>query len=489
MYWWEVLDKRLLHSHLRSGERILAGVSGGPDSTAMLVSLAEGAGEMGVKLFACYVDHGLRGQAALKEAAFVAEICSRLQVGFLSRRTLPLDRAPNLGSFEGKLRYLRYEAYASAAKEVGAAWVAVGHTADDLVETLLMHLVRGMALRGVVFHPVDTIAEPRIIRPLWQTTRARVHEFLQNRGITPLVDETNEDMRMLRNRVRHVLLPLLEDWNPGVREALLRTVRSWSEAAELVTEAAEMLLCEALNQGSLTASSLAVEPLVSYPRNVVRNEALAMWLEKRTGKRVLATHHDFTRLERLLDTTSGHVAVFPGGIVVARVGRELFACQLPNGEAASELMQRAKLVEALARAFVREKNDLVAAKLEEPHILRPTGMGPHRGVPCFRGNILDICGDEVTVELIVKSTAIPLSEPFYLRNRQAGDRVAGKRLKEIMGEHGIPFFLRDYLVLVTNASEQVLGVVAVPSLTTDILHRCQLAGAIELNHSRAKAKE
>ena len=185
--------------------RLLVAVSGGPDSTALLVKLHEA----GRDVVAAHYDHALRdGSEAV--ARQVAHLCDGLGVRLIAeRRHEPMPR----GSLQAGARTLRYGFLDQARVESGADWVALAHTADDLVEGVVLHLLRGCGLAGFRGMPAR---RGRYVRPMLDVWRNEVRAFLDDRGIVPHEDPANQDGRFARVRVRLEILPALERDRPGI---------------------------------------------------------------------------------------------------------------------------------------------------------------------------------------------------------------------------------------------------------------------------------
>lgn len=240
----------LRHDLLAPGRAVLLGVSGGPDSLALLDALAALAAAHGFALAAAHLNHGLRPEAA-DEAAFVqAEAAARGVPTFTETADTTAYAAEHKLSVEAAARAVRYAFLARAARQAGAPLVAVAHTADDQAETVLMHLLRGSglaglrgmlarsglealpraALGGIVpgegaereGRPADALPLT-LIRPLLATTRAEVLAYCAEHGLQPRHDPSNTDVRYTRNRLRHGVLPALERENPNLRATLART--------------------------------------------------------------------------------------------------------------------------------------------------------------------------------------------------------------------------------------------------------------------------
>ncbi len=217
---------------------VIVAVSAGPDSMALLHILASLQRTMQCVLVAAYVDHGLRPDEIPGEIGRVSRAAQVLGVPceILSVNTKACADSEKR-SIEDAARRLRYQALRDCAHRYGAKTIAVAHTADDQVEEILLRLLRGSGRKGLAgmrLHNDD------LIRPLLHTTKEQVLEYLTDRGISYCHDSSNDELYYLRNRVRHVLLPLLEkDFDPGIRSALLKTAENFSEDENYLTGCVE----------------------------------------------------------------------------------------------------------------------------------------------------------------------------------------------------------------------------------------------------------
>ena len=212
---------------LDRGDHVLVGVSGGPDSVALLHALVSLRTEYALRLTVCHVHHGLRPEAD-RDAAFVEALAAGLGCpASVVRIDVPRGggRSP-----EEAARLARHAALARVARATGANRIALGHTADDQVETVLMRILQGAGPRGLAGIPVR---RGRIIRPLLDVSRAAVEAHLIAHGLGAVDDATNRDTRFLRNRLRHEILPLIvAQAGPHVPAALRRMARASREAVE-----------------------------------------------------------------------------------------------------------------------------------------------------------------------------------------------------------------------------------------------------------------
>ncbi len=223
------------HGLVAGTERLVVAVSGGPDSVCLLHVLCGLAQELGLTLHAAHLNHRLRGAEADADAAYVAELAGNLGVPVtIEARDVRAYRVEKRLSLEEAAREVRYGFLAGVVARVGAGRVAVGHTADDQVETVLMHLVRGSGTRGLRgLQPVTVLPSVgnslTLIRPLLEVSRQETVEYCSYHRLNPRTDTSNRSLSPLRNRLRRQLLPLLRRYNPGVEEALRRTARIAAE--------------------------------------------------------------------------------------------------------------------------------------------------------------------------------------------------------------------------------------------------------------------
>ncbi len=224
---------------LQAGEKILIGVSGGPDSMALLHVLAPLAQELDITLAAVYVNHGLRPDETQKEKNLVEAAANSLGVDFF---TASVDvkglAAKQKFSIEHAARLLRYDFFEKTAEKWGAAKIAVAHTADDQAEEILLRLIRGTARKGL--SGMKTLRDDRIIRPFLGFPKSRLLEYLEKNSIQFLLDSSNTENVYLRNRIRNDLLPYLANrYNPDIRQTLLRTANILQDEEELLEKMAE----------------------------------------------------------------------------------------------------------------------------------------------------------------------------------------------------------------------------------------------------------
>ncbi|MCR4408256.1 MAG: tRNA lysidine(34) synthetase TilS [Anaerolineae bacterium] len=232
------------HYHLLDdGETVVVGVSGGPDSLCLLHILRQLSTEFDLRLHVAHLHHRIRGEDADADAAFVAALAQEWGLPCtVETRDVPAMAREKKLAVEEMARLTRYAFLARLAHHIGAGKIAVGHNADDQTETVLMHWLRGSGLAGLRgMLPLTPLRQLRLhladpdleleswhlylIRPLLEVTRADIEAYCAAHGLQPRFDRSNLDTTYYRNRLRHELLPLLETYNPAIRQVLRRSAR------------------------------------------------------------------------------------------------------------------------------------------------------------------------------------------------------------------------------------------------------------------------
>lgn len=235
---------------------VLAGISGGPDSICLLDLLHR----CKVNTIAAHLDHSLRPESA-SEAEFVARVCREYGIQFIGKKAdvAEFSRKKSL-AVEEAARELRYEYLFKAAQEHRAQAVLVAHHADDQVETVLMHLMRGSGLSGLAGMRMLLLPNPwsdkiPLVRPLLYTWREKIIDYCRERCLEPVQDQSNLDTRYYRNRIRHELIPLLQTYNPMIKDRLQKT----SELISLEDDLVQLLMEHAFDEVVLQKKEKFIE--------------------------------------------------------------------------------------------------------------------------------------------------------------------------------------------------------------------------------------
>jgi tRNA(Ile)-lysidine synthase len=292
---------------------VIVAVSGGADSTALLLVLADLAEELGIVVHVAHFDHRTRPKESAADADFVAKLANRVGA------PIRVGRADKPTKTEDAARAARYEFLRRAAAEVGAKTIATGHTRDDQAETVLLHLTRGSGLAGLAaIRPL----RGGIARPLLGIGRKETLAICRAARIAPRTDPTNRSLAFARNRVRLKVVPELAKINPRASEAIARFADA---AAELQREddlTVSQALARARDGDAIRVGAL--EPSV-------RGSALAMAWRDATG-RVLGARHRGALEELTLSEDGSRSLDLPGGAAIREYGLLRIVCDRPTGK-------------------------------------------------------------------------------------------------------------------------------------------------------------
>jgi tRNA(Ile)-lysidine synthase len=309
---------------LPPGRPVVVGVSGGPDSIALLHFLAARRGQAGFPaaegLVAGHVNHGLRGAEADADEAFVRAQCAAWDIPCSVASVDPeARRRARRESPEEAARVLRYGALRRMAERAGADRIAVAHTADDQAETILFRLIRGSGLRGLSgMRPAGRLRGVTVVRPLLSTTRAQVLDYLARHGVPHRSDASNETVGPSRNFLRHeILTRLAARLNPSIRETLLREGRLFAEVDAYLEARARRAWPRILAERGEGKIALDAGRLRHYPK-VLQKYLLRCALRELCGAIVDLSSAHVESLLSLLGSPTGTSLDIPNGVRARR---------------------------------------------------------------------------------------------------------------------------------------------------------------------------
>lgn len=395
----KLLSQLRKYQMVSSGERVVCAVSGGADSVALLWAMYLLKDKLNIRLEAAHFNHGLRGEESDRDEAFVRDFCRGYGIPcHVGRGEVKAGKK----GLEAAARDARYGfLYSLDAK------IATAHTANDNAETVLMHLVRGTGLKGLgAIAPVNG----RLIRPMLTVTRDEVMDFLAQYHLSHVEDSSNGADAFLRNRLRHHVMPLLQQENP-------RLVQNLSAMAMELRQ--DEL---ALQQQICVQQALDVEQLRQMPRSL-RSRTLCAFLELHGVKEPERTHVELAEQLVFSDNPSAY-ACFPGKVQLRRCYGHLVCADQSQPIPEQHIPQSGTA-------------ELTSLGLR---IICDRGEAPERDKNCF---------------------AVKPAGGMILRSRQSGDeiRLAGgtKSLKKLFIDNKIPAQERDRIPVLADD----MGVLAV----------------------------
>jgi tRNA(Ile)-lysidine synthase len=439
--------RRTLHQNslIPPGSRVVVGLSGGADSVALTVLLAElsSDGAFGIASLA-HLNHCLRARAADEDEAFCRALAAdlrlpiqvdRVDVGALARA--------NRQSIEEAGREVRYRFFDRVADLTRADRIAVGHTLEDQAETFLLNLLRGAGSRGLSGMPMKA---GRVVRPLLDVGHADLRRFLAERGQRHREDETNQDTRLLRNRIRHLVIPFLEQqFSPGVAAVLARNAAIAREnAAWLDAEAAQAWTRAARSDGHSVVLDCPV--LSGEPPALARRVALRA-LETASAGRFVGFDH----VEALLSMVRGEArraADFPGVRVEGDGSRVTLRPRSGPGRGVREVRSGFSCpLPVPGAAFIGEIGMTITAE-----------WGPGPADSSVETLVANSSGRIAVVD--PASAGVPLR----VRSRRAGDRFrplglgGTKKLQDFLVDRKVVARERDRIPLVVDEHDRIIWV-------------------------------
>lgn len=416
---------------IKENDKIVMGVSGGPDSLCMLDILYNLKDLFNLKLYVVHVNHLIRGEEARRDAQFVENICCKLKLPFFLFEKDVKKIAKEMGYSEEEAgRYVRYQAFEEVLKEVKGNKIAVAHNKNDVVETVFLNLIRGAGMTGLIgIKPVNG----NIIRPLIEIERKEIEIYLKEKGLKPAIDFTNYEDLYKRNKVRLKLIPFInETFEVDIIKNIYRMAKIILEENDYLEKECEKIFNEVcyFNQEEIFAD---IEKLrVQHP--AIQRRLVRLMYQKLKGDIYGLEYIHVEDVLSLLDKPTSSKIDLPFEIEALKSYNNL-------------IMRKVK--EKEVKTFW--------AKLNIPGITKICGIGQ------FKTAVLAI--DEVKKLNIGKYTKFfdydKIQGDVIVRNRQAGDIFSplnlggSKKLKEFFIDEKIPREIRDSIPLLAIDNEIV----------------------------------
>jgi len=324
------------HSLIVNGDNILVGVSGGPDSLCLLHLLVNLRSKIELDLTVGHLNHQLREGDAQDDEDFVRAFAAQWQlpIRFETRPVADLA-AQRKQSVEETARQIRYAFLWRTAREVGAHKIAVGHNADDQVETILMHFLRGsglVGLRGILpkldisslrLNPADLpgsagSTSPQLIRPLLEISRREIEAYCDSHGLSPRQDYSNQDTTYFRNRLRHELIPYLETYNPNIRQMVRNTSKVIAADVEVLKRELDHIWPTVASCESPEQIDIDLQEWSDLPRAMKRATLRQAVQHLRRNLRDISFEHIENAITIVDKGDTGSQATLPGALILTK---------------------------------------------------------------------------------------------------------------------------------------------------------------------------
>jgi len=413
------------YSMLSEKDRVLVGLSGGPDSVSLLIALKRLQDALSLKLYTIYIDHGLRPKETTKEIEFCKSISETLGVGFTSRAydVKEFAKSQRLNLQEAG-RILRYRAFEEESIRLGANRIALGHTLNDQIETFLIRLLRGAGLKGLSGIPP---VRGKIIRPLIETKKEEILEFLKKEGISYMVDSSNLEGKYLRNRLRGEIIPVLLKFNPNLIETLSNTIDVIGEEDRYLELAVTKTLMRLISRKDDASVELFLQPLENLDRVILRR-VLRRAISETKGLSGIGFRHIESIINLIKEGASGDRLYIPKGIRAIKKYSTLLITSKPP------LRLSTYTLEAGGEVFLKEAGLLIVASL------------PLESAPQKTKDMAVFDAEKLRFPLIVRARA--KGDFFYPEG--FGKR---KKLQDYFVDEKIPRDGRDSIPIVTSGED------------------------------------
>lgn len=406
---------------------VLLAFSGGADSAALLHWLCERRRTDSFGLTLAHVNHGIRGEEALRDRDFCVTCAKKYGVEIC---VLDVD-VPSLARESGKgieetARAVRYEYFERLMREKHIPLLVTAHHADDNLETVLFRLSRGTGIRGLSgIAPTRKFADGMLTRPLLQVTKREILDYCEENGVAFVTDSTNADTAYARNRIRRDVLPVLEALFPGASRRAGRTAEELGEIAEYLDEAARTLLRDAASGEGLLIKALNEAPVP------IRKRALCLWAERVCEGMIEAVH-----LDALISL-----------------------CERPDARTEAALPHDTTVLSDGKRLTVGKRNgDLQPISQMRMPLMRGVCDAGVTGIRVFA----EKCEDGIKVHNLSTAAYIILKEDFdiiektlFWRTRAPGDVILmggmHRKLRRLQAQAEIPVRLRDRIPILCDA--------------------------------------
>ena len=440
---------------LNREDRVVVGISGGPDSVALLAYLHGIADSLDLTLYAAHLNHKIRGEESDQDEAFVVDLCGELDIPLKSGSIdVPAVAAARGVGIEEAARDERRKMLLRAAEVYGANRIALGHTADDQAETVLMNLFRGAGILGLA--GIRPIQDDLWIRPLLHCTRDQILDYLRRHGLTYRTDLSNYDTSYLRNRVRHDLLPLLDrEYRTGISATLARNADLLADDADYLQAIAAETLAKIMAQGNSPQPNSESDPghlpcaiteRIEIPLSDLR--ALHPSLARRVVLQAIAQVRgslvdvEIRHVAAVLDSDRAYGLTLPGGDVTVQSDGErlIVAKQTARPQATPEYVEYA--IPIPGTVIAPELGVAISAEVV------PVAEAPAPGGDRNQA-ILDL---------------VSISGCVVVRSRRQGDRIrpiglgGSKSISDLLTDAKIPSPIRSTIPIIADG-EKILWVV------------------------------
>jgi tRNA(Ile)-lysidine synthase len=436
------VEKTIKDDHLiKKGDKIIVGVSGGPDSICLLDLLYRFKDQYNLNLFIIHINHGLRKKESLAEQIFVENLAKRLGLPvFIKKIDVLTYKKKEKLSLEEAARNLRYKIFGQICQKEKIDKLALAHTASDQVETILMNFLRGGAVSGLsgmdyqtdfkIFVSGKKISF-QVIRPLLDYPRSEILNYLKGNNLKFCIDKTNLALNFTRNRIRHLLIPLLREYNPSFEKNISKKAQLFRFLNnEIEAKIKKIIKQTKINKNKVEFSLKKWQGLEPF----YKREVLLVLIKEFLSARNIGTVHIEEVVSLLENSSTGGFKTLPGSLIVYKSYDKLIISQ-PDWLFSKKTIRKKRIrtpgVTEIPEIEANIETCLVSKKLEAGH------------------NKIFVDYDKT-------------GQDIFIRSRREGDRFkplkfrGSKKIQDFLVDKKIPVFLRDSIPILINKQNQII---------------------------------
>ena len=430
---------------LEKGDKVLIAFSAGPDSSALLFLLNELRQKYKISLCACHVNHMLRGKEAGSDEREAKRICRKLKIpcSIVKKNIKKLKKRGE--SIEESARRIRYEALMDVAQEFNADKIALGHNKNDQVETILLRIIRGAGEDGLKGIPPVRDLRPglKLIRPLIEVKRQEIEKYLNSRKFKPRIDSSNFNVRFLRNRVRHELIPELKKLNPKIEDNLLKIAQLAKGNSDYIRLNTHSILKQ-VSTKLPHAIRIDLDKLLVYPK-VLCNYVLREAIKTIMGEFKNINYSNLEEIHKIINSRRANLVLcLPYGLKMEKEYNSLFIKRA--GPSKTPAKNNGNYY------IFKQEGEFRIPEIGKTICIDYIGQS-YKTLPKFDdSSIIYLNADEIKF-------------PLLLRTRNKGDRFfpfgmkKAKKLKDFFIDEKIPLRKRNRISVLADDAGRILWIV------------------------------
>ncbi|WFD10118.1 tRNA lysidine(34) synthetase TilS [Tepidibacter hydrothermalis] len=416
---------------VNGGDKIILGVSGGPDSICMLHILNYLKDEFNIKIYAAHLNHKIRGIEAQKDAMYVAKICDIMRVPcFIRAIDVPAYCKEKGVSLEEGARTLRYNMFFEIKDKIGADKIAIAQNINDQAETVIMRMMRGTGLQGL--KGIQYKREDGIIRPLLDVDRAYIEEYCEQNNLNPRIDQTNLEEIYTRNKIRLKLIPyMVENFNPNLKESIARMTNLLKDDSDFIMEQLNKSFDEICSKISDNTISIDIDQFTNTHK-ALKNRIIRKCINFVLGNIEGIEQKNIQDVNDLINSDKNNIRIdLPKGILVYKKnGKILFT----DEEIIEEKISYNYIIPKSGYIKIKESNTIVESKILN----------------------IDEYDKSSNDKYIKFFDADKIKGSLNIRNRRNGDKIkllglgGSKKIKDLFIDLKIPKEERDLIPILSD---------------------------------------